>query len=249
MKELTLKAYWQHEPMTVKECCIKTQAYLKLLKKLKPEFSNLMVVQTGLDKIMIKEDYSNFRELFYKGAYDKQLVYSNLDQKGFITDESTGPFDITFSNRRKYTDDVFSITLNENYNPLFGNFSSLQINFPENDPSFFEWEFCKNILEQTASFWKAEFANIYTFNFMDKVESMNTTFGSLGWINYFANNKVLDLITIKDVDSIISSLGSTYCIITLTKEIPDANNQKDIDKAIDLRDLIAPKGFLNWAKQ
>ncbi|MET4083229.1 hypothetical protein ABIB40_003198 [Pedobacter sp. UYP30] len=248
-KKLRLKAYWQHEPMTIREFSNKAKEYLKILTILHPKFTNLLIWKTGLDKIVIKDDYSNFEELFYKGAYDNQLVYTNLDQKGFITNESTGPFRITFSNKRKHTDDVFSITLNENYNPLFGNFSSIQFNFPENDPSFFEWEFCKNILEHTASFWKAEFANIYTFDFMDKVESMNTTFGSLGWINYFPNNKVLDLVTIKDVDSIITSLGSAHCIITLTNEIPDVNNQEDINKAIYLRDIIAPKGFLNWAKQ
>lgn len=244
-KKFRLKAFWQHEPMTIQEFSKKTEEYLKLLNMLHPKFTDLIILKTGLDKIPIKDDYSNFGELFYKGAYDDELVYTHLDAKGFITDDSTGPFDITFSNRRKHTEDVFSITLKENHQPSYGNFSYVQINFPENDPSFFEWEFCKKLMEQTARFWKAEFANIYTFDFIQKTEGEKTDF-DIGWINYFTDNQVLDLVSINDVESIITSLGNNECVITLTKEIPDPNNQEDIDKAIKIRDIITPKGLLNW---
>ena len=249
MKDVTLRAYWQ-QVYTFKEFADKTKEFLNLLNSLTPKFANLVILKAGLDKTPITDNYSNFNELFFKGAYDKEAVYTNLDEKKEITANSVGPFYLTFSNRRKETEDQFSIRFWQNsYVPPkyieANNF--IQIDFPENDPAFFELEFCKKLLELTATFWKAEFANIYTFDFKKKTKSIVSSFGGIGWLNYFPPSAVLDYVTTKDAESIITSSDGS-CIIILTEPMPDHNNQEHIDKAIKLRDKLMPTGLLNWQK-
>ena len=250
MKELTLRTFWLHKSYTIEEFAKNAKEYLQLLNKINPLFSNLIILANGLDKTHIADDYSNFEELFYKGAYDKELVYTHLDNKDLLTDKSIGPFFITFSNRRKYSDDQFQITFTVNGSNLDENQqesvkSFLQFDFPENDPSFFELEFCRNLLQETADFWKAKYAHIYTFDFKKKIKSPDSSFGSIGWLNYFPNKRVLDYVAIKDVNSISTSSNGS-CLIALTSEMPDSDNQADLYKAIHIRDKLLPTGLLNW---
>lgn len=249
MKELSLRAYWQHDALPLKEFSDKVEAYLHLLQNLHPQFDNFLVLQTGLDKILIKKDFSNFKELCYKGCFDKEYKYTNLDKNGFVTDESVGKYSIWFSNRNKETDDQFIIQFNiKNFGEVI-NQSWMQIHFPENDEIFFTTNFCQTIVEKTAHFWKADFANIYTYDFMDKSGGfdieLDTEFGSPGWINYFSNRKILDHINPADFYNVTLSENNGV-IITTTQYLHDANNQEQIKQAIHFRDKIILYGFLNW---
>lgn len=249
MKELRLRAFWQHSPLNLREFADKAKAYLLLLQSLHPQFDNFLILKTGLDKKHIEKDFSNFKELFYQGCFDKEYNYTNLDKNGFLTDESVGNYHIWFSNRNKETNDQFIIQFDiDNFGGAI-NQSWMQIQFPENDDTFFTTNFCQTILKKTALFWKAEFANIYTYDFMDKSGGFDieadTDFGSPGWINYFSNRKILEHVNSADFYSVTSSENNSI-IITTTQYLHDANNQEQINQAIHLRDKITPFGFLNW---
>ncbi|WP_299247964.1 hypothetical protein [uncultured Cytophaga sp.] len=247
MKELKIRAHFKHDPLTVKVFTEKAEAYLKLLQRIQPKFADFLILQTGLEKTPIKADYSNFKELFYKGCFDKDWAYTNLDKHGNGTDESTGDFMVWISNRKRQTDDQFLIKFSINNDDLKNNHSTVQIDLPVNEDVFFDWKFCSELLKVTAAFWNAEFASIYTLDFARKVVGKNTSF-DIGWINYFPNQDILGLITIKDVDSIVqTNLGQ--CIVTITESMPDDNNPEYVDKAIKFRDKITPHGLLNWKQE
>jgi hypothetical protein len=247
MKVLKLRAYFQHNPLTIKVFTERAEAYLKLVQRMEPKFSDFLILQTGLDKTPIKADYSNFKELFYKGCLDKDLAYTNLDEHGLETDESTGDFMVWISNRKRQTDDQFLIKFSINNDSLKNNESFIQIEFPVNDPSFFECKFCSELIKATSAFWNAQFGCVYTYDFARKVEGKTTSF-DIGWINYFPNQDILGVITIKDVDSIVqTNLGQ--CIVTITDKMPDDTNPEHIEKAIKFRDKITPHGLLNWKQE
>jgi hypothetical protein len=253
-EKLGLYLYWQDRKLSAAGFIDLLTKYVALLQSWRPEFLHLSL----LDAHSMEIDFNSLShspELFLPllfnedawyikpdGSRDTNLTLDSFSDSGFYCDLFTAT---------KKSDDPLTISVNIGHHKVsapdgrvYGNEipNSVVIKFPAQPvPAFYEYNFVKELFEQSVSFWQPYAGWVTSNEFRSKLKQPGSVF-SIGWMSYF-NNAALDQLALDVYEK-------KNRLIVLDESLVSSKDEQQVAKAVAVRNVLQNAGIFQWpAKQ
>ncbi|MFV0305046.1 MAG: hypothetical protein ACK5IC_06165 [Moheibacter sp.] len=246
MEQLTLIIRFKNKAMTPKEYVAFSKEILLKLEDFNPIFKNLFGWGHEANaKSHFKQDKSDFEEIVFKQIEEKDITYINKevqDKEMHWDSYSWANYGNSYSNTTKQ-DEKVSVSINCGSSEK--EVGSFIIEFPQNNyPEFYDKNFVTRLLEYCMIFFSEIFyATVIGDKFRSKVRITNYSFW-IGWINFLPYEIIYGLLP-ENIEKLKIKNGTLFSI---SKTVITEDDEHIITEAIEIRDMLGAKGFLNYKK-
>jgi hypothetical protein len=242
MAKITIGAYWQKRPITLRAFADELKKHILQLTKPPFDFSNITMIGNSPNSyIKLDSNLSNLDDLVYRYAWDSENSYENANPDG--TPSWSSSSDLGFRLRFKCAapgSDMhveFSVSAGIDDANL-SNSAYITIQYPdqiEENPSI-HYDYFKKMLLKLLLFWQPDFGKIMFIPFEDAF--LPDGFTDVGWVTYIKNSNASamrnnpDLIAAGIEMEAVSIGGSLF---TIDREMVSPDNETQLARAKLLR--------------
>lgn len=246
-EDIKILIRFPNKEMTAKEYIQFSKKILQQLKAFSDDFKTLYAWGSEVNAgKYLKDDLSDFESTVFEQLNDKEIAYMNPDKsnKNFTLDSKCFiGYSNTYSTNKDYKLDKISITIGAGKDKA-----------KKEDVGILNFQFSKSLqhklnlsklielLEFCIDLVNPVYAIISSFKFTNKVNKEDDNI-EIGWITYIDNKGVANLLP-KDIGKKIFPNGSV--VFWLSKEKALSTDDKAVEKAIQIRNILGEKGLLNY---
>lgn len=191
-----------------------------------------------------KPDWSDFEEIVFKQIADDKIRYENSDPENvnFTFDSmSFIGYNNSYSNTKKAKEGQVTVDISAGSTGK-DKMGYVNIQFPEvNHPQFQDPDFVNRLFKKCIEIVDPEYAVVISNPFRQKVKKEEIDFW-IGWQTYLANKEIEKYLP----TSVNKEFFNRGVIFIMDGSIVYSNNEIAISKAIETRDKLSSKGFLNF---
>lgn len=252
MSEFSLCAYWKNRPITFRQYADSVKNFLPILAGVSGAFRQLQWAgDRPASEIVLANNFQGLDQLIYEHAGDADQVYDKRNPDGTPTWESVSPLGFTMIFNTMESSRENGITLSFSAG-IAGDLlqNSVVISFPEPDHAcfknreFFDYEFIKHLFIKTIQYWDADDGVLFSNDFADKVDEDGLP--GVGWLTYLRDPRTAALNNdIRFKDLLFEEVEGGGTLITLNRQIIDANNPAQVSKARLLRNILIEQQLID----
>ena len=248
MEKLEIMTRIMSEEMTALEYIGFCKRLLADLMAISPDFKNLAIWDDETDKVFyLQDDLSDFDERnFYRIIHeDKELAYKNSDPNDkdlTLHSTSWAGFHSLFFFSDDKNSDISNITISIDQGSYQSNaIRAISIKFSDTYQSKLTKEFLEAIIATLAKHFKLIYASVYTDEFWRSVFIKKHKLW-VGWLTYINRREISDLLP-ADIEQKPLKDGVLF---SLSSERVESTDEKLVQTAIEIRDVLGEKGLLNY---
>ncbi|MDR2951307.1 MAG: hypothetical protein LBV71_19130 [Prevotella sp.] len=246
MEEIDILTRFPNREMTAREYLMFSKNILLQLKSFSSDFNALYAwgSETNMGRYL-KDDLSDFESVVFNQLKDDNIAYSNPDKsnKKFTLDSKCFiGYNNSYSTNDNYKQSQITVTIGAGKeNPSNDDVGILNFEFSEILQSKLNLPNLIQLLEFSINLVNPYYGTISSFEFGKKTNKKKDNI-EIGWITYIFNKEVFKLLP-KNVGKKILSNGGV--IFWLSEERPLSTNERAVQKAIEIRNILAEHEFLN----
>jgi Immunity protein 52 len=242
MNKITIGAYWQKRPITLRAFADELKKHILQLTKPPFDFSNIsMVGRHPNTDIKLDTNLSNLDDLVYRFAWDKENYYENANPDGtpsWLSSSDLG-FMLLFECAAPRSDMRIEFSVSAGIDdPNLSNSAYITIQYPDKNEEnpFIHYDYLKKILLKLLLFWQPEFGKIMFMPFEDAF--LPDGFTDVGWVTYIKDSNASamrnnpDLLAAGIEMEPVSIGGSLF---TIDREMVSPDNETQVARAKLLR--------------
>lgn len=246
MEEVKIIIRFHDKEMTAREYISFSKDILMQLKYFSDDFKTLYAWGTEANAgTYLKEDLTDFESVVLNQLRDDEIAYSNPDKsnKDFTLDSKCFiGYRNSYSTNQDYKQDQITVTIEAGKESAKKNDAGiLNFKFSKSLQSKLDLQYLLKLLELNVNLVNPYYATVSSFKFNERINKDDTDI-EIGWITYIADTKIIDLLPSDIEKKHIINRGTIFWI---SKEKALSTNEYDVKKGIEIRDILALKGFLD----
>jgi hypothetical protein len=199
-----------------------------------------MTGKTPTSGVKLLPDLSNLDELIFKlgPRSDDLFTHANPDGSPTLDSEAGIGFSTSYGDQRSYGEEGIGVSISAGMDsPWLTN--AVVIEMPMSLREFQEYGFVKKLLATTLECWEPSRAVVTSHAFSEKLGGKGGPW-TIGWMTWFKDASVTKALPKKAERETLA----TGVLVTTTRELLSAENPTHVATALQIRDALLKRGFL-----
>jgi hypothetical protein len=225
--------------MTAKEYILFSKDILLQLQHFADDFKTLYAWGAEANAgVYLKEDLSDFESVVFSQLNDTEIAYSNPDKsnKKFTMDSKCFiGYSNSYSTNKDYKQQQITVTIGAGKENLKnGDMGILNFEFSKSLQPNLDLSYLLKLLEFSINLVNPYYVTVISNELRRKVSINNENYW-IGWINYFADKEVLNLLPANINTKLLFDKGVCFW---LSEKMPASTDEDIVQKALQIRENI-----------
>ncbi len=243
MEEIYILTRFPNKEMTAQEYIVFSKDILQKLQAFSPLFKTLYAWGTSATAgRYLKEDLSDFEQVVFEQLVDDERAFINPDTTNknlTLNSKWYSGYSNSYSTDKDYKKEQITVSISAGSNDL-DNAGILNFEFSNKLQPKLSLQKMMELMEFCIELVNPYFITTSSFEFRKKTNEESQDY-KIGWINYFKDKQVKDLLP-KDIKNKAFNNGGV--LFWLSEEVALSTNQLAIEKAKSIQEILLPKGLL-----